>query len=216
MAKALKSHNGVEAVERQGSNVLRVNRRHGHPTVDILTVDIDELDGNDVTALLSDHPGISGIVNVRREAIYTGAAKARAQQLGVGLFTLKELMGAAGASDFSGYERSSIEYAKRVLPQHSKVLRVEHLDQERLLVVRDQLPDVRFVTADIYILGIADVRDLLSKYPAIDAIVKTNPNGEYSDEAQVAARTAGVGLFTFREFMGALNHDGERFLDYDS
>lgn len=214
VADKLRRHDGVDSVERLGPNALRLKRKHGHSTVEVLTVDFVELDATDLDELIVDFPDASGIVNVRRDAKYTGAAKERAQQRGVGLFTMKELMGAAGSGDFAGYERRSMEYAKRVVPQHSHVLAVEHVDQDRLLVVRNDLPNIKFVTADIYIVGVADVRSLLTTYPDIDAIVKTNPNGEYSDAAKEAARSAGVGLFTFKEFMGALNFSGQRFLDY--
>ena len=212
--RALLEHEGAEKVERVGTNRIRVARRHGRRAVDILTVDISELDVQDVEQLISDAPGVTGIVNVRRDSRYTGRAKAFARSRGCGLFTMRELMGAVNDVDFAAYERSSLEYVKRALPQHSKVLRVDQIDQEQFEVVRDGLPPIRFVTADIYILGVADVRDLLAKFPGIGAVIKTNPNGEYSDEAKEAARSAAVGLFTFSEFMGALNFDGKRFLEY--
>lgn len=212
--KALREHNGAEDVERVGTNRIRVVRKHGRATVDILTVDIAELDVQDVAQLIEDAPGVAGIVNVRSDSRYTGPAKTFAETHGCGLFTMRELMGAVNAIDFAAYERSSLEYVKRALPQHSNVIRVDQVDQEQLEVVRDELSPVRFVTADIYVLGVADVRDLLARFPGVHAIVKTNPNGEYSDEAKEAARSAGVGLFTFREFMGALNFDDRRFLEY--
>ena len=214
--KALMRHQVVEAVAQLGPNLLQVSRHFDHPTVDVLTVDIAWLDAAVIDDLINDFASVSGIVNVRRDARYSGAAKERALQRGVGLFSMKELMGAAGAMDFAGYERSSMEYVKRVVPQHSNVRVVRQIDQEQLLAIRQDMSEVRFVAADIYILGVADVRDLLTNFPDIDAIVKTNPNGEYSDEANEAASSAGVGLFTFREFMGALNFNGQRFLEYGS
>ena len=36
----------------------------------------------------------------------------------------------------------------------------------------------------------------------------------YTQEADLYCKSQGKGLFCFREFMGALNYDGKKFINY--
>lgn len=75
-------------------------------------------------------------------------------------------------------------------------------------------PDLTVIIVDIYIFGEADVLELSEMHPGIDCIVLVGFYNRYSQFAKRLAGQMNIGLFDNREFFGALNLVGKRFLDY--
>lgn len=75
--------------------------------------------------------------------------------------------------------------------------------------------DVRVYVADIYIASEADIIEICRNHKGIDCIVLIGFFNRYSQSAKSMAGSMGVGLFDLREFYGALNYSGERFIDYE-
>jgi len=67
---------------------------------------------------------------------------------------------------------------------------------------------------NIYIVGEADVAEILADEGEIDAIVTLSGWNSYSTRAKSICRNQGVGLFVFKEFLGAIYSSGQKFLDY--
>jgi hypothetical protein len=88
------------------------------------------------------------------------------------------------------------------------------VDDFRLSVVRRQKPDVYVCLTNQYILGVADVIEILEAAPESTCIVSTMGYNQYTPQAKEYARERGVGLFTAKQFLGAVNYVGSRFLDY--
>lgn len=116
-------------------------------------------------------------------------------------------------------------YAKRPRPEHRKFLlgalhgrtnvrEVKPLDDFQLIVVRDGQPDVYVYLTNQYTLGFADVLEILEAAPETTCIVSTMDYNQYTREAKQHARERDVGLFKSKEFLGAVNYEGDRFLDY--
>lgn len=75
---------------------------------------------------------------------------------------------------------------------------------------------VRLHLNNIYTVSEADVLEIRAEMPDVDAIVTVNSYNSYSKDAKKAALEAGVGLFTAKELLGAINFTGDRFLHYIS
>lgn len=67
---------------------------------------------------------------------------------------------------------------------------------------------------NIYTVSIADIMEILSNASTINAIVTVSAWNGYTSEAKEYSELQKVGLFTFKEFMGAINYDGTRFIKY--
>ena len=67
---------------------------------------------------------------------------------------------------------------------------------------------------NIYIVGEADVVEILAEQQPLDAIVTVAPYNSYTTEAKDYAARESVGLFTMSEFNGAVYHAGSNFLSY--
>lgn len=81
-------------------------------------------------------------------------------------------------------------------------------------VTRKGKTSLRTFLTNIYIVSLADVYEIMSDNPDINAIVTMSAWNGYSIEAKSACKQRGVGLFTFKEFLGAVYYNGKRFVDY--
>lgn len=116
-------------------------------------------------------------------------------------------------------------YAKRPRPEHRawltkylngrpNVVGVDLVDDFRLTVRRSDQSEIRVFLTNAYELGEADVLEILAAAPETTCIVSTMEYNHYSSQAKARARSEQVGLFRAKEFLGAVYHDGEKFLDY--
>lgn len=108
----------------------------------------------------------------------------------------------------------SIEALVRYL-QASEPVRAVLRDGSALIVVeRGTGPALRTFMTNIYIVGLADVHEIFADAGEVDAIVTMSAWNGYTGEAKALCKEKGVGLFTFKEFLGAVYYAGDRFLDY--
>ncbi|HEU5023910.1 MAG TPA: hypothetical protein VFV01_03215 [Spirillospora sp.] len=116
-------------------------------------------------------------------------------------------------------------YEKRPRPEHRKFLtrhlalrenisEVREMDDFRLVVARPEQEDICVYLTNKYILGVADVMEILEIAPESTCIVSTMDYNQYTPEAKLYARERDVGLFKSKEFLGAVHYEGSRFLDY--
>ena len=86
----------------------------------------------------------------------------------------------------------SIRYFEEVIKKHDRVTKVDKIEENYYcLTLADSV-------------GIADVIEIMSDYK-IDSIVTMSIWNGYSLEAKMHGRDLGVGVFLFKELMGALN-----------
>ena len=69
-------------------------------------------------------------------------------------------------------------------------------------------------TTNIYIFSVSDYEEAVADAPDIRAIISMSAWNSYTPEVKVHGKENGVGIFSFREFLGAVNYDGKKFLDY--
>lgn len=77
-------------------------------------------------------------------------------------------------------------------------------------------PSTKILTrvTNIYIIGIADVHELLDEEPNLNCIVTMSVWNSYTSEAKEFCISKGIGLFKFREYYGALNFEGTNFSNF--
>jgi len=109
---------------------------------------------------------------------------------------------------------SNLEFFENSLRAHRTVTSVR-LEQPQVYVIeRDSLPPVKVFLTNSYVVGLAEYHDVRGRIPDLDAIVTISPYNSVSRDAWDAGQTDGVGVFQFRQFYGALNYEGNRFVQY--
>ncbi|MET9564987.1 hypothetical protein [Streptomyces tauricus] len=211
--RALTERDDVISVEVTQEGSLLVTR-NGKRAVRLNLVSVPMLDEALVEECYSSDPAIDAVVNSGKELHYSGKSKERAHSLGLEAYTFKEAWNALGRQEFRGYEPANLAYAKNTLLSHRRVSRIERVCESILRIHRREHPPVDIVFVDAYTLGVAGLQQTLSWHSNVDAIVNMGAYNHYTGEAKDAATGMGIGLFTYKEFMGALNYADQRFLDY--
>lgn len=91
---------------------------------------------------------------------------------------------------------------------------VTHVKPQLLIVKKADGSTLKIHITNIYIVGEADVAEIMADEGEIDAIVTLSAWNSYSSRAKSICRDQGVGLFVFKEFLGAVHYSGDRFLNY--
>ncbi|MGE7907541.1 hypothetical protein ACQKNS_24535 [Peribacillus sp. NPDC094092] len=119
---------------------------------------------------------------------------------------------------FKRPRRESIEYFISRIQTHRTVLEIEHEQgHEHVFKIKKKNGKKLIVyLTDFYIVTEAEVYEIMSEYYEINAIVTISNWNSYSYLGRETARENDIGLFLMSEFMGALNFDGNSFINYIS
>jgi len=96
----------------------------------------------------------------------------------------------------------------------SAVADVSRESNQVIYVERTSHPPIRIYMTNTYIVGLADVYEIVRQVDDLDAIVTMSVWNSYTGEAETACKDEGIGLFTFKEILGAVFYRGKKFLDY--
>jgi len=105
-------------------------------------------------------------------------------------------------------------YINRFLADHSFIRRMEKLNIATLVVDLVDGRTLRVFVTNTYYFTEYSLDRVLAIDPEIDAIICSNPSGQYSNSAKEQCIEHKVGLFMLGEFMGAVRLKGEGFLNY--
>ena len=108
----------------------------------------------------------------------------------------------------------SIETFIRYLSSNPVIISIERKGLQLVDIIRNGKSNLKVFMTNIYIVGLADVYEILSEVGHVDAIVTMSAWNSYTQEAKEECRRKNIGLFKFKEFMGAVYYDGQQFLDY--
>jgi hypothetical protein len=108
----------------------------------------------------------------------------------------------------------SIDYFITAVSGHSKVMKVETVSNILYRILRFDLPNIKVFLTNIYTVSLADVIEILGNNEGINTIITMSVWNSYTEEAKKYCISQNIGLFQFVEFMGALNFEGIKFIDY--
>ena len=97
----------------------------------------------------------------------------------------------------------------------SRNIPVTQIDKQHLIIYRDRKSDLLVHMTNIYIFGLADFEETLTVKAGISVVVSMSGWNGYTNEAKEFGKSKGVGLFKFAEFLGAINFDEKKFIDYE-
>ena len=110
--------------------------------------------------------------------------------------------------------RDSYEFFEKAISSHGHVQGLEKVEPQVYEISREGMQDVRLWICDVYRVSAADVAEICAEDPDINAIVTMSNWNDVTQEGQEAGREQVVGVFTFKQLMGALNYDDDKFVDY--
>jgi len=105
-----------------------------------------------------------------------------------------------------------IKYLKSV----NVVTNIEKINDQFIRVERSRGPTINAFLTNKYIVGEADVIEILSEHEDIDCIITMSVWNSYTGGAKDHCVRERVGLFTFKEFLSAVYKTGKKFLDYEA
>lgn len=113
------------------------------------------------------------------------------------------------------YRKAQVDvFISRFFQNHSFILRMEKLNIATLVVDLIDGRTLRVFVTNTYYFTEYSLERVLTIDPNIDAIICSNPSGQYSTSAKEQCIEHEVGLFMIGEFMGAVRLKGDEFLNY--
>ena len=110
----------------------------------------------------------------------------------------------------------SVDKLIKYLQSVKVVTNVDKVEDQLIHVERSNGPTINAFLTNIYIVGEADVIEILSEHEDIDCIITMSVWNSYTGNAKTHCYQERVGLFTFKEFLGAVYKTGKKFLDYET
>jgi len=98
------------------------------------------------------------------------------------------------------------DYFEKIILTHSKVKAL--IPTTKVGMYRLELRDGRVLSifiCDCYSFGVAEYHECVEELGKLDAIIINSIWCGYTEEAKIYCRNNGIGLFSIKEFMGAIN-----------
>ncbi len=108
----------------------------------------------------------------------------------------------------------SIQYFLDAIGGHNKVRKIEQVEEQLFKITKTNGRKVLVHLTNIYVVSEAEVIEIMSSHNHIDAIVTISTWNSYSVNGKEVAKANKIGLFLMDEFMGALNFEGNLFINY--
>lgn len=109
----------------------------------------------------------------------------------------------------------SFRFFEERVSSYSLCISVEMCDQQIYKISRRGKSDLIVFLTNIYIVGEADVYEIMLSHQEVNTIVTISNWNSYSNEAKKLAKENGIALFRMNEFQGAIYYDGQRYIDYE-
>lgn len=110
----------------------------------------------------------------------------------------------------------SISFFETAIKKHDKVVDFDKIDEYIYCLTLYNSKEYKVYLTNLYTVGIANVIEL-SQAHDINAIVTMSSWNGYTLEAKEYGQSIGIGVFIFKELMGAINFDkpSQYFSGYD-
>ena len=204
IASKLSDHDQVSKIEIIESQAIKIVRRRYTPFNSIL-LDKEVVHPSMFIDKLCNDVCFEFVMSLRKDTVWTGDAILAARRHGLGWGGLGELMSAINDEVVGGFQSKDFSFVERILSQHSKVLRIEFVNNRIFLVYRADLPCIRLVLINEYDLTVEHLRHHRRIYGKFDEVLATNPNCRLTSTADTVAELMSVRVYSSGQFMRRLN-----------
>ncbi len=183
-------------------------RRISGTQIRVGSFSFDELNLKNISKVV-DSFKLDFILNIKSEAIYKGEIYSFLDDHKISFGNLSDLYRVISQSENWPYLHRDVKFVLRGLKQHSKVIKVERLDNKRLKIIRRNLPSVIIVATNDYEVNAESIRKLKDDFNSFDAILASNPIGRITSQANSVASMINVPLYNWSELYSELNKSWE-------
>jgi hypothetical protein len=200
----IKTHDDVSSVEIIEDDLILVKRLSG-PEIRVATFSFSELNFTNMSEIVNRYK-LDFLLNIKSEAIYKGEIYSFLDDKKISFGSLSDLYRVISQNENWPYLHRDVKFVIRGLKQHSKVFKVERLDNKRLNVIRKgNLSSVIIVATNDYEVNAESIRKLKDDFNRFDAILASNPIGRVTSQAYSVASMLDVPLYTWSELYSELN-----------
>lgn len=199
----IKTHEEVSSVEIIEEGVIFIRRISG-TQIRVGSFSFDELNLKNISKVV-DSFKLDFILNIKTEAIYKGEIYSFLDDHKISFGSLSDLYRVISQGENWPYLHRDVKFVLRGLKQHSKVIKVERLDNKRLKIIRKNLPSVIIVATNDYEVNAESIRKLKDDFNSFDAILASNPIGRITSQANSVANMIDVPLYNWSELYSELN-----------
>ncbi len=199
--KTLEEVFSVEVIE---GNLILIRRLNGSE-IRVATFSYSELNLINVREIIDVYK-FDFLLNIKSETIYRGEIYSYLDDKKISFGSLSDLYRVISQSENWPYLHRDVKFVLRGLIQHSKVFKVERLDNKRLNIIRKSgLSSVIIVATNDYEVNAESIRKLKDDYNNFDAILASNPSGRITSQAYSVATMLDVPLYNWSELYTELN-----------
>jgi len=199
----IKEHDEVSSAEIIEDGVIVIKRISG-TQIRVGSFSFDELNLENINQIV-DSFRLDFILNIKSGAIYKGEIYSFLDDHKISFGSLSDLYRVISQSENWPYLHRDVKFVLRGLKQHSKVTKVERLDNKRLKIIRRNLPSVIIVATNDYEVNAESIRKLKDDFNSFDAILASNPIGRITSQAYSVASMLNVPLYDWSELYSELN-----------
>ena len=206
VAQRLSEHGGVKRVTATTGRFITVERKN-LPDVVVGCVSVDRFDVGTVEEVTDEGPSLQFIVNVKRDALFTRASLDVADELGIAVGEMGDLMRALNHEwDLAAYVNPDTRYIEWGFEQHGSVQHVERLARGCYRLSTRRGDQIAVSVGRQYEMTAEAVRQAIHIHGPVDAVVTANPNAQPISQTAVAAGSAaGVEVLLWKELYSRLN-----------
>lgn len=199
----IKTHDEVSSAEIIEDGLIVIKRISG-TQIRVGSFSFDELNLKNISEIV-DTFKLDFILNIKSGAIYKGEIYSFLDDKKISFGSLSDLYRVISQSENWPYLHRDVKFVLRGLKQHSKVIKVERLDNKRLKIIRRNLPSVIIVATNDYEVNAESIRKLKDDFNSFDAILASNPIGRITSQAYSVANMIDVPLYSWSELYSELN-----------
>lgn len=204
VADKLAARSEISGIELLDSQIIRISREDNGPIV-VATIASTKVTADEVQELFDLEYQIDFVVNVPKEAYWTGGAIRVVTTNAAAFGGLGDLHRVIDKPDPNKYVNPEFAFVERGLRQHTKVEGLRRLHDRKYVVQRLGRDDVVVVLLNEYELTADHVRTARDRYGEFGGVLITNPNGRATASATQAADAMGASIYKWAEFLGRLN-----------
>lgn len=147
------------------------------------------------------------MVNIPKNAPWTGDAISLMKEWGIGWGGVKELMSAIGVNDVRNFQKKEYTFVIDGLLQHDQVNDLTRHYDRLIEIHRYSYSSLKIVILNEYELTAECVREAKKKYDDFSIILRTNPNGGFTENASQIAENLGAEVLNWSSLFARLNKE---------
>mgnify|MGYP001016328948 CR=1 FL=1 len=200
----LQNFNSAKEINSKEQNLIEVKRKKGlHFNAFVLSLEI--IQQKDLEEICGTYKNINFIVNIKKQYYILWDSMRYLHNKGISFGSVGDFMRFCNEEDNSILTDKEFSFVERGLRQHSKIKTIHRLDNRKIEIVRNGLKSVVAIMINEYDITAESIRFARDLYGDFKVVIKTNPNGSITSQAEKVGEQLNIEICKWGEFLGKLN-----------